>query len=457
MRKALKAIGWLVGIGVLSVAAWFGINATDEALSADAQAALLLPPPPPPDRQNGFIDFLALGAPADAPTYETGIAQIAILNGKADGATLSLPRSGIPRCKRGDYLACVAGMSDLRHNIDEQAVFLARYREMRKKPRFIDLVVPQSPEAPLPAFMGFTEGNRLLLMRAALDFNAGRHSAAIAEIEAELGFYRKVASDADTLLPKMLAFAMLDATAIFAAEVARKLPRGERALWTRLQAAVRPPTASELDVVPAMRRDRAQWAEWMRTRRYVRMPDVMYQVLADYYGKPGGRPWWDPVAPYLYRPHQSVNKFVAQSVASEALAKAPAREFEAALVAHRARVGALEPSPWSSWVLNPVGNRHHYLTQSDFADYVARAHTLTGVHALVALQIRLRAAGITRPADVEKALAGPLGREYPDPFTAEPMVFDPAAMTLGFATEQKYATGVVRDALMKGLWVALPL
>ena len=42
-RTLGKAALWLLGLCAVVLAAWFGINATDEALSAEARAALAVP------------------------------------------------------------------------------------------------------------------------------------------------------------------------------------------------------------------------------------------------------------------------------------------------------------------------------------------------------------------------------------------------------------------------------
>lgn len=79
MKTVLRMLAWVVGIIIAAVAVVFAINATDVPLSADAEALLQTPPPPAPNERNGFIDFLALTAPPDAPTFATGVAQLAIL------------------------------------------------------------------------------------------------------------------------------------------------------------------------------------------------------------------------------------------------------------------------------------------------------------------------------------------------------------------------------------------
>ena len=456
MRRFLRAIGWLLGILLVGLAVLFGINATDEPLSDEAQALLRMPSPPAPTEKNAYIDFLALGAPASAPTYATGVAQLAALNRGAYNAEFNVvidPR--VRQCERGHTVACAAASPWVKEVIDSHAVFLARYRAMREKPEFRDLDEPPSPYGFTPAYQDLANGQRLALLHAALEFNAGRRLEAVRELEGEFGFYRTMAAGSRSLLPKMMAFAMLDGAALFAAELARGARTSDKEFWRRLQALLRAPTAAELDVLPAMHRQRAQFADWMRTRKYVRLSDADYENLKAA-GFPLQRPWWDPVAPWLYRPNYSVNRFVAQTRIMLAIAELPARQFRAALPEYRARAAALEPPRWKRMLVSPAATFNYYFAEDDHADYVARMYGFSGVQALVGLQVRLRAAGITKPADVARALAGPLGSAYPDPFTDRSMEFDQEKMTIGFPCEVPYLTGVARWIEAQGK-VALPL
>src|SRR5262245_1497854 len=80
VRGLLKAMAWLLGAVVLLLATWFGINATDQELSAEARAALDVPRLPAPDRDNGWLDYLVLSAPADVPTFDAALERLKAIN-----------------------------------------------------------------------------------------------------------------------------------------------------------------------------------------------------------------------------------------------------------------------------------------------------------------------------------------------------------------------------------------
>jgi hypothetical protein len=254
----------------------------------------------------------------------------------------------------------------------------------------------------------------------------------------------------------MISYAALDRDALFIAEIARRISPEETALWPRLEALARAPTKDELDVAPALKQEIATIVRWMQTRRYVRLPDSEYELEKILPGSIGTRPWWDSFAPYLYRPHQSVNLFAARAQIMLAVAERPSTEFFKASDVARERMRALAPGILWGTILNPVGHNHYHL-RGDYLDFIGRVHGFAGVHTLVHLQVMLRATGTSKPEEVLAALAGPLGRSHLDPFTGKPMRFDPSTGRIGFDTQLKYISGAARALVERYGRMALPL
>jgi len=464
----MRAGALLVAVLMLALAAWFGINATDEELSSEAKAAMSVPPAPRPSEKNGFIDFLALGAAESAPTYEVALRRLHVLNTPQAGRTPDQPSSDfpgvridehMPQCPSADSscLDAAAGYPKLQELIDSHRVFLARYRAMREKPEFVDLVETASPDDELPGFLYLFQGQRLSLLAAALRFNAGDRVGAIGELEEENAFHRRMAAGSRTLIVKMLSYAALEKDALFVAEIAREMsPKKETALWRRLEALVRAPTKDELNIVPALRQESGQNMRWMQTRRHVRMSDSYYALAKTFPGEIGTRPWWDPIAPYLYRPHHGVNLYAAKVSIWLTVAEHPGKEYFKATETARERVRMLTPGALAGAILNPVGRNHRHLN-ADLVDYICRMHGHDGVLTLARLQVKLRAAGISKPEAVVTALASPLGRSHADPFTSEPMGFDPKTRTIGFEAQPKCVSGASRPLLSRYGRMALPL
>ena len=469
VRRVATAGAWLLGSCLLVLAAWIGINATDEALSDEARAALVVPPLPAPDRGNGFIDYLVLGAPAEVPTYEAGLERLNAYNNQS-GGELAPPPWGYyktdPRLRSctfgavdgasGDVRACfdVATEAWIPAAIEANGTLLDRYHALREKPRFANLMQASSPETPLPAFVELLEAQRLVLLDAARRFQAGDRRGAVREVERDAVFYRRMALDSTALIDKMIAFAALDRSAFFVTDLARRSPRNDAALWRALESTVAPLTKEELDVVPPLRRTVAETVRWMQTRQYARLSAATWEGLR-YIDKT--RPWWEPLAPYFYRPHQTVNRYAARCGIFLAVAERAPNEFFKAAHAARERARALDPGRVSGLVLNPAGLRHPLVDECDVADYIGRAHARAAVQGLARLQVSLRAKGLVKPEDVAAALAGPLGKTHADPFSGEPMRYDPSTQTVGFDIEAKYLSGVARFVHQRYGRMALPL
>ena len=470
MRKLAKGVAWVLGACGLLLGAWLGINATDEALSGEARAMLVVAPLPAPDRGNGYLDYLVLAAPADVPTFEAGLERLKALNNQSAKGMAPPPwpefrrDERVPRCDFGaaagepsDAPRCfeAALRPEVGKALDAHAVLLERYRTMRDKPRFVSLFEPKSPEDQYPAYHEMLEAQRMVLLAAAWRFQRGDRAGAIGEVERDAAFYRRMARDATTLIDKMIAFVALDREALLVAEMARHTPRGEVALWRRLESLVAPLSQLELDVVPTLSRDFASTVKWGSTRDHARLSDATWEVLVAYAGET--RPWWEPVAPYFYRPHQTVNRFAASCRLFLAIAERPSTEFFDALATARKQAASLDPGPIYSLVVNPAGWRHPLIGSCQYADYVARSHGRAGVQTLARLIVKLRASGISKPEDVAKALAGPLGKAHADPFSGEPMRFDPANGTVGFDILNEHLSGVAREVRQRYGRMALRL
>ena len=471
MRQVLRQLGrWgvlLIALLGLALAAWLGINATDQELSGEAKALMTVPPPPEPSQENGYLESLALGAPGGVSTYEFALRRLRVLNTaqaerSADAlADLAYAKidARVPDCRPAESscLKAAAGHPQLLELIESHRVFLARYRAMREKSEFIDLMEVASPDDEYPSYWELFQGQRLSFLVAAVRFNAADRAGALAELEKENAFHRRMAVGSRTLLVKMLSYAALERDALFAADMARQMPpKRDAALWRRLETLVRAPTKDELDVVPNLRVTFAQDMRWMQTRRYVRLSDSYYALSERVSpGELGTRPWWDPVAPYLYRPNHSLNLYAAKVKIRLTVAEHPSKDYYRATKEAGDRVKILDPGMLGSMIVNPIGRRHPNL-QAGEIDYICRMHGHSGVLTLVRLQSKLRASGISTPEAVREVLASPLGSSHADPFTGEPMRFDAENRTIGFATEVKCISGASR-ALIRDGRIALPL
>lgn len=445
-KEMLWGLGIVVAIPALLIVVVLAINATDVPLSDAAQSAMRVPPPPPPSERNGYVDSLGLAAPDGMSAYEAGLK---VLSAGPKGEAWKRRSVGeqMPSCWREEF-ACIhlsSAGSVLRTLFEAERVFLDRYRAMQAKPEFADLWPgADSPDDPIPGYQDFLVGLRLTLVEAALRFNAGDRAGAIDIVEREKAFFRRVATGSRSLIQKLIAFAAISRAELFAAELARRLPVGDKALWQKLERVVQPLSAVELDVTGALRFEHAQGVKFRQTRRFVRHSDATYESFAAF-GLPSARPWWDALWPYLYRPHYNTNHYVARTDLLLRAGDVPASDFLRTVDALAVQAEALLPAEWARWFINPIGWGHYNLgSRVDETDYFGRAHGLAAMQTLVRLQVRLRAEGARDPDLVRRAIAGPLGKALSNPFDGRPAMFDEASGTIGFEVPERFLPAGVR-------------
>ena len=470
----IRGFGFVAGTVVLALAGWFGINATDENLSDEARSLMAVPAPPAPSEKNGFLDFLVLGADENAPTYEIALSKLHALNNQRptkDGLPVWDGFPGvridprIPKCNPAESscLKAAGKVPSLQGLLENQRVFLQRYRAMRAKPEFANLQVQKLPFDETPGYGVIIDGQNLSLLKAAMQFNSGDYAGAIDELERESAFHRRMAEGSINLIEKMIAVLALSKDVFFAAELARHIAPGETQLWPRLTMLTRPLTPDELAIAPVLRREMAFGMRYMQTRRHVRLPDFMYEVAKDNpadFDYIGSRPWWEWFKPYLYRPHQYVNDYAVNARLVLGVAAAPSTEFLAANRELPLKFDAMRPSWLAGVILNPVGRNHYfsgYSFTSAYSSYVGRMHGIAGLYTLVHLQVALRARGALTPEQVAEALSGPMGSAHLDPFAGKPMVFDAKTQTIGFEALAKYFSGSIATQAERQGRMAIPL
>jgi hypothetical protein len=470
-----KLLLWIVGIGVVAVAAIFGINAIDEELTPAAKAAVAIPPPPEPNERNGYIDFLGLGAPEGESAYAAGLKVLAAMRARDAPGFKSTPEYAAAlsslenvnlihddldcRPETTSCLARVAAKPDLVPLIAKHEFLLKRYRAMREKTEFIVLFVPAGLEAPSGGFENLSGFQRVTFLAAAAMVNAGDLDGAVLELERENAYHRRIAAGPNMLLLKWYALRLLQSEAMFVSTLVREKAETIGSVLPRLAVLMRPLSGLEVDLAKAQVRDRNHLAAMLRKRESARLSDVIYRAIDR------DVPWWNFAAPLLYRPQESINLFVAQTDLLMKVSEVPAVAFETAAADALRRARDLEPRGALRLFVNPAGRNiptfdvfpGQMSLGFDVTSFAPRAHAMQGVNELVTLQIKLHAAGITSPEAVAAALAGPLGVAHPDPFTGKPMRYDAKTNSIGFEATLEYGSSALREVIKKFGRVAVVL
>jgi len=439
LHLAMKGLAWAAGVPILLivpfVAVIFGINATDEPLTEAGRKALVMPPVPPAMPDDAYEDLLALQSVAFDPR----------LNRVCSPA-------------EGSCLKYAADHPDIVRLNEQEDAFAVGYRRMRARAMFQDRREADAVATDrVLSYTPLTWGQQRALLRAASLANRGKLAAAIAELEAENAFHRRVAAGSRRLVTKMIALVMLTRDTLFASELA--LLHGDHipSLLPRLKAIARPLSGAESGMGKVIEFERAQEAILMQSR------EVARNVLHNVYHSPAedssahgvvhalgtiGHGTLFALAPYLYRPQQSINRHAAQTALLRPLVTLSAADFVSAAIAAEAESDALAPLNLTNLLVNPVG----WFVGADirkWTPYIGRVHAAQALHSLVALQIALREAGMTRMKAIERAAGGAVFHAHPDPFFGKPMRFDPGTRTVGLDIPDHFMSAGELQSLRK--------
>ena len=461
-RSTLRVFAVVMLVLVLPPLIWLVasalVNSVDVELSADGKALLKFPVLPEPNERNAYVSILGLGAAAEVDPYAQGLKVLAALKAqdqpgfsKSSAWREELDRGQLksdksrPICKPEEKscLELAATKPEVEKHVAEHQGLLERYRGVRSRPQYVGLYAPAKFDSALPNFGNLTEPQNLALLSAALRANSGDLEGVVAELEAENAFHRRVAAGGGALIAKMVAVTMLSRDALFVSDLVREKSQAIAPFRARLQALVRPLTPAETELATVLQQENAALVNWLSGLRF----DSGLQAML---GNVDLGIW-----PSLwYRPNQTINLTGAYFSLARTLLHAPAARLrtDAAAVSEKQR--ALKAGGISAFLrINRTGERlvellleYESTEEQLFLPYVSRIHDLGGLYSLVALQIKLDAAGVREPDAVAAALAGPLGAEFPDPWTGKPMVFDAKRNTVGFETR---STGLIVGSLKK--------
>ena len=286
MRKAFKAVAWivggLIGLVVLVYVVALAVNWQDQPPSAEALrlAASYDARPSLADDDNAFIYLLGFDGPLSDDPGDVGARRLAWLkaapfDGKADPQTTRLEYGSADPVVERFLMACETDSRECAIAFaDSRAAFeawnrthpwlLERYRTFISHSGWREEIVDVA--APLPGYASAMHGQRLLLLQAKVLADSGDSDAASELLARDARFWRMVLAESDLLITKMIATVALQRHFAWGSLAMRSFPPD------RVAASVpsewrRPLTEAEL----SMRRTLA--GEWiffsnMSTRAY---------------------------------------------------------------------------------------------------------------------------------------------------------------------------------------------
>jgi hypothetical protein len=442
VKGLLLSVVALVAI-LLVVAA---VNLIDEDLKPETTALMAQPPMGKPDEKNGYVDFLGMNAPAGQDPAAWGRKAAQAYGAQADPAFKKTPewenatKSHLVATKEAAWcnpekLDCIALAREKGDALKPLLALaphpelLARYRVAREKPDFADISIGTDPLSSLPAFQRLVEAAALTRLDIALKAAAGELEPAVAELEREIAFHRKMLADGRTLITVMVGNTLLVRDLLVASELLRMGGDVVTPFRGRLRAAVGfPVDMKSMDV--AVRNESSMGLSFVNGLR-AKMRDERAKGMFNALGvaPASTSSWW---LSWLVRENETLNLLAALYANEIATLKVPAAGFNDARKAAKDKKDALTQRPWYGEVVNPVGKGMAEAMLPSYPSYIARMHDLEALRRMVHLQGMLAEAGIDEPAAMAAYLAGDGAKAGANPFTGKPFDFDQAKKRLSF-------------------------
>lgn len=437
IRKTLKVTGWITGIAAVGMAAVVLANAFDEPLAPEVKALLERPAPQVAEADNllnALIGFPIVSADVaeNEAFWRIGVRKRAIRRVAADNdarqhaydvtgdertlrligdRTLLCPRDALsdPTC-----LSAVAAHRDaVEQLLIDNAEWLRRFHALQRYSTF-------AADAPISFFDPWilsgvvSTGHALARTEIALQWVRGDRAAAVANLAADLQFWRQFLASTDAnLIEKFIAAAGYRSSLVLAATFLRTqaLSPDEVAM---LEPALAPLPQAAVSLVSAIDRE----FDYFNAALIATLAAPAASLAIDEDGEPsklaGIR---NVIARYFTLPNATLNRrfrrvqmeiAATRNCAQSAADATPEAEFS---LAER--------------LYNPVGNTIADLGAPGYGAYAQRLCDLDGMNRIVGLQLAM--ARLPRPPGDAAAVAAfvqTADARFADPYTGAPMQVD---------------------------------
>ena len=420
MIKRLVLI--VFGLAIVALAFALVVNLRDEPLVGEAAELMKAPAASVPKEQNAFYYVVGFEAPLKEDPHKAGLAwldaldttQQKLLSGGAEAPWPPQPR-GLAKIEAyciPEKASCIRWLKDTtegRPALADHAPIVARYRRVLAYPAYAEATDPRLYSYPLPRYVAFGTAQRFLLLDIAQRLERGEIDEALAALRDEIAFDRRMLAGSRTLLHKMIAAAELQRAAVFASDVLATYRKeiGPRA--ATLAQALKPLTADERALAPALRTDFVVAATSLEPRR-LRAEDLGLRVDTRL------------VRPF-YQHRATVNMIYRLTQAWSAVDNVPASELGVAMI--RAKEAEPQFSARGA-IYNPVGKALFFNNLPQLTASFERVHDTDALVRLVGLQAEIVAQDVK--ADDVPAFA----KRMPDPYTGKPFAWNADKLQLSF-------------------------
>lgn len=421
---------WLSASIIVAFLAFIAINLFDESLDPRAAAFGKPRPSTVPEAENGYFALLAIDAPqgADGMAYARAWLDETRAAAHERRRPLRPPREQAKRPDPCDPIdrSCFTVVRENAGQIKGQlAMFagdLARYEALVSSRRFEEVLdYPFGLESDFPSYASLARAQRAYLLRAALDFEAGRVEKAMAALEREFAWQRLFLRESRLLVSKMVAARNYWRDLMFvrslletgSAKLAPELPR--------LQKMLRP-----LDeAVQSLSRVAETEFGFVGAAYSGISPnkDDIRQIVG----------WYVFGTALLYQPKATMNHaYRYYSKLGDVVLAAPAHRV---LSESKAFSESWHDLPWWRYIYNPVGKMLMSVAMPAWEDYPLRMHDLDALNRLVALRVELLVSKATASQIAERVAAS--DRRFHDPYSRNPMTWDGERKCLYFEARSR--------------------
>lgn len=435
----LRAIKWLgimvAGLVLLLLSAWFVMP--DEDLRDEVVQIRKGTPTTPPE-QNVYYAMWGFKA---APTLDPHIVGRKILGifdqahaqhrqiSEADyqkflgTPQLKLDNTDKRFCKT-EELQCLPLLRAARVRVESNErklePYIKRYRALRDYPNFEE-ILPDNPIV-LLHYQDFTALSDLTDARIALDMtDKNKQKNALENLAAELKLWRKIGQNANSLITKMVATAVLYRKFRLTSELLAESPEISVQHPKLLMEITRPLSTNETHLDRALTGE-FRWASNLfqdlaaQTEIFDGFPDGVDGILNKLFILGGYKT--NATINLQYAKNKELREFYAQSASTVI-------EQEPAFLAEWGRFSPFSPG---TLFYNPVGKILVYVAPPDYGSYVYRLHDLGAYSRLVELQRRIAAARLG--ADEIPTFVRTVDISLYDPYTDQPTHWDAQSQTL---------------------------
>jgi hypothetical protein len=451
MAAATTLLRWLVRIIVillatlaLGILTLLVVNSHDEALLAEAAAALQEPPAAsiaPADNlffnllgfsssegsdQNlegqrifGLYQQAAAKPHTEAELYDVyklaGVKTLEFVGNRQQLCSLGVD-PGPYRC----IAAVAANRAAWEKALGDNDSLLKRYRQLPEQVRYRNLFPPDQL-GPAQRWSNPAAAKRLLLASWALSVDRGELDPVIAEAVKDTAFWRAFLGLQNlTLVDKMMAVAMVRSDLLFIGELLHSRPLSPQQ-YEAVGKVLAPLDTGEKSMKPAFD---AEFRFAVTTlKQYVSRSALRDRMHS---GAPLGERLLDVLTYVAYQPNATANRIYRGDHPAAWMGEYSCNELRSDSRA----ADAITKLSFRDYLYNPSGNILAVIGIPSFTGYVGRICDLEGLRRVVALQLNLHDNAVPEsqiPAYLEKAGAG-----YADPYTLKPMQWSAPAHGLSF-------------------------